>query len=91
MRKTKLDLEVLAVDSFETTAGAGDAPGTVHAHGGDAPKPTPPQYADCTCVYTCDCPSAYYWCGDGYHTIYSCDYTRNESCLISSLCPTPPD
>ena len=90
MRKTKLDLEVLAVDSFETTANPADAPGTVHARGGDAPEPTPPQYFDCTCAHTCDCPSAYYWCGDGYHTIYSCDYTKNESCVISSACPTTP-
>jgi hypothetical protein len=89
MHKTKLDLDALSVDSFQTTATPADAPGTVHAHGGGAPQPTPPQYADCTCADTCDCPSAYYWCGDGYHTIYSCDYTKNESCVISSLCPTP--
>ncbi len=82
MTKTKLSLETLAVDSFQTTAAAAEAPGTVHAHGGDGPA-----YFDCTCAASCDCPSAYYWCGDGYHTLYSCTYTNNESCVISKGCP----
>jgi hypothetical protein len=90
MHKSKLSLETLAVDSFETTRAAADARGTVHGHdaGTGGPQPTPPQYVDCTCAATCDCPSAYYWCGDGYHTLYSCDYTKNESCVISNACPT---
>lgn len=92
MHKSKLSLETLAVDSFETTAATMDARGTVHGHGpggGETdPQPTPPQYIGCTCAASCDCPSAYYWCGDGYHTLYSCDYTKNESCIISDACPT---
>jgi hypothetical protein len=82
MRKTRLDLETIAVDSFATTAPATAPEGTVHGHGGDAPD-----YFDCTCAASCDCPSAYYWCGDGYHTLYSCTYTNNESCVISKACP----
>ena len=87
MHKTKLNLETLAVDSFQTTDAPADTRGTVHAHG-PGPQPTPPQYIGCTCAASCDCPSAYYWCGDGYHTIYSCRYTQNESCAISAACTT---
>jgi len=73
-RKRKLDLDVLAVDSFETgDAGAGR--GTVRAHDDEmlAAK-------GCTCQGTCLCPTAYYHCGTGPFTIYSCDYTANASC-----------
>jgi uncharacterized OsmC-like protein len=79
--KQKLDLDRLAVDSFETTAAADDARGTVQAHeSGDAPQPTPPEYA-CTCANSCLCKTAYYHCGTGHYTIYSCDYTVNGSCI----------
>ena len=30
--------------------------------------------AACTCAASCACPSAY------YYTLYSCDYTKNQSC-----------
>lgn len=81
--KTKLDLDQLAVDSFETTSGPDEARGTVHAH--DATQgcnPTPPEYP-CTCAATCLCKTAYYHCGTGPHTIYSCDYTYNGSCTAA--------
>jgi hypothetical protein len=78
--KRKLDLDGLAVDSFETTA-QGGARGTVHAHeSGDVPTPTPPEYA-CTCAATCLCKTNYYYCGTGHDTIYSCDFTVNASCI----------
>ncbi|HYH81979.1 MAG TPA: hypothetical protein VEX86_19390 [Longimicrobium sp.] len=80
-KKLTLNVDALAVASFSTAAGPAQAPGTVHGQGGD-----PPQYFDCTCHASCDCPSAYYWCGDGYHTIYSCAYTQNESCVVSKTC-----
>lgn len=68
MTKKKLSLDALKVESFDTGSVAEER-GTVHAH------------ADgCTCVKTCLCPSAYYHCGDGVHTIHSCDYTQNGSC-----------
>jgi uncharacterized OsmC-like protein len=78
--KKTLDLDQLAVDSFETTPDAGRERGTVHAHeSGDAPTPTPPEYA-CTCAATCLCKTNYYYCGTGHYTIYSCDFTVNASC-----------
>lgn len=76
--KKKLDLDSLSVDSFETSeADAGE--GTVHAH---QIEPTPPEYP-CTCAYSCLCKTAYYHCGTGYYTIYSCDYTANTSCAVT--------
>jgi hypothetical protein len=84
-KKLTLDVAGLSVSSFLTSSVERDGPGTVRAH--DA-QPTPPAYIGCTCAATCDCPSAYYWCGDGYHTLYSCDYTKNESCVLSRACTT---
>ena len=53
MRDTtsKLRLDALAIESFETGAAAGPEPGTVHAH------------ARCTRFDSCDCPSSIYICG----------------------------
>jgi hypothetical protein len=77
-RKLSLRLETLSVESFETAAGREEGRGTVRAHQEDGPE------ADgCTCRASCVCPSAYYWCGDGYETLYSCDYTRNASCAYA--------
>jgi hypothetical protein len=79
--RRKLDLEGLAVDSFETTAAPADGRGTVRAHeSGDVPTPNPPEYP-CTCAATCLCKTNYYYCGTGEHSIYSCDFTVNASCL----------
>ncbi|MFL5539006.1 MAG: hypothetical protein ACJ8J0_08440 [Longimicrobiaceae bacterium] len=79
--KRRLDLDRLSVDSFETTAAPAGARGTVRAHeSGDAPAPTPPEYA-CTCQNTCLCKTNYYYCGTGHATIYSCDFTVNASCI----------
>lgn len=67
-KKLGLDLDALAVDSFDTGAGE-DAPrGTVHAH------------AACTCRASCACPTAIYYCAEIADTVYSCDYTQNQSC-----------
>ena len=76
-RKLSLELDTLSVDSFATEALPEAAPGTVRAAEDEAQN-----VAACTCAYSCVCPSAYYWCGDGYQTLYSCDYTKNASCLI---------
>ena len=83
-KKLSLELDSLSVDSF-VTAPAGQAAGTVRAAEGDSKDP---QYFDCTCFNSCVCPSAYYWCGDGYQTLYSCTYTNNESCVYTKACPT---
>ena len=81
-RKLSLELDQLSVSSFDTTPGEGDGRGTVHGHQEiDEPQPTPPVYADkCTCNASCLCPTAYYYCGTGPATIYSCRYTYNLSC-----------
>ncbi|HEX8696687.1 MAG TPA: hypothetical protein VF746_29990 [Longimicrobium sp.] len=73
-KKLSLDLEALAVDSFATSKGDGEK-GTVRAHDEDMDAPA------CTCQGTCLCPTAYYHCGTGPFTIYSCEYTNNRSCL----------
>jgi hypothetical protein len=72
MKKTRLNPDELSVQSFRT-ADAGGAPlrGTVH---GQAP---------CTHWGSCVCPTAYYHCGDGYETLYSCTYTREAPCFGS--------
>ena len=82
--KTKLDLDRLVVDSFETTSAPETARGTVRANEATtACNPTPPEYP-CTCFATCLCHTAYYYCGTGHDTIYSCDYT-----VMNGSCQTP--
>ena len=71
MRKLKLQLDRLEVDSFRTAGAAGREPGTVQGH------------APCTHWGSCVCPTAYYHCGDGYETLYSCTYTREAPCFGS--------
>ena len=72
MKKLRLEAEKVAVESFPTADAQGEGGrGTVHAEAG------------CTYQATCLCPSAYYYCGDGYQTIYSCDYSKNEPCPTS--------
>jgi hypothetical protein len=66
-RKLRLEVDSLSVDSFDTED-VGKARGTVEAH------------ADCTWFATCLCPTRYYYCGDGYYTIYSCNYTHDARC-----------
>jgi hypothetical protein len=83
-KKLTLELDSLSVDSF-VTAPEGRATGTVRAAEDDSKDP---QYFDCTCFNSCVCPTAYYWCGDGYQTLYSCNYTHNESCALSRACTT---
>lgn len=93
MKKMKLGLEGLTVESFATGQGA-DARGTVRARGDG-----------CTQGDTCLCPTAYYHCGTGPATIYSCDFTEvcatefceTEGCVSGDWrcgetvrCPTPP-
>lgn len=70
MKKLKLDADQVAVESFPTDAVPAEPRGTVHG-------------AACTYHDSCLCPSAYYYCGDGYQTIYSCDYSRVDPCPTS--------
>jgi hypothetical protein len=84
MKKMKLQVDSLAVDSFSTGDGADRVPGTVHGRGDDG----------CTWVDTCLCETAYYHCGTGPATIYSCDYTETRRCFGPDTsfeqCATPP-
>jgi hypothetical protein len=68
-KKLRLDVERLAVESFEPERDAEEGRGTVRAHG-----------PACTCAASCDCKTAIYWCAEIAWTVYSCDYTANESC-----------
>jgi hypothetical protein len=80
-KKLGLDVDRLSVESFATTP-EGEAPrGTVRAN---VIQPTPPEYEPppCTCDRTCLCKTAYFHCGTGYHTLFSCEYTGNASCLV---------
>jgi hypothetical protein len=80
MRKTRLELDTLAVESFDTTSVDGGTRGTVN---GREIEPTPPEYP-CTCRHSDLCKTAYYYCGTGPYTIYSCDYTQNGSCAVTA-------
>lgn len=72
MKKLKLEADKVAVESFPVDdAPATEGRGTVEARAG------------CTYDRTCLCPSAYYYCGDGYQTIYSCDYSKEQVCVTS--------
>ncbi|HEX5727554.1 MAG TPA: hypothetical protein VFX98_18925 [Longimicrobiaceae bacterium] len=78
MKKLRLNLETLAVDSFETSR-EGSEPGTVLAQ--ESIDPTPPEYQPaCTYFNSCLCKTAYYHCGTGPHTIHSCNFTFDATC-----------
>jgi len=84
MRKLKLELEALEVDSFDTSGGDGAGKGTVQALQDAADN--------CTWYNTCLCKTAYYHCGTGPHTIHSCNYTFDARCAYTcyEVCGTPP-
>jgi hypothetical protein len=84
-KKLSLELEALAVDSFETSTAAGGN-GTVHGHddGSAGCQPTPPDYAPCTCYDSCLCRTNAYYCATVHATVISCDYTYNGSCAYDT-------
>lgn len=66
MRKLKLDLEELAVDSFDTRAEDGDARGTVRAHESEGGGCNYATYEYVSCDYSdCGGASCAYQCGTG--------------------------
>jgi hypothetical protein len=82
MKKLKLQVENLAVESFATDAPRPRNPGTVHARAGG-----------CTWFTSCLCETAYYNCGTAPETAYSCDYTHDDRCPVWTWdggCATPP-
>ena len=95
-RKLALDLDSLSVDSFDTSPEMRDGRGTVRGHDteveAEGPQPTPPVYDDdCTCLYSCLCKTAAYYCATVMYTAISCKYTQNLSCYYTYRCPTPPE
>jgi hypothetical protein len=76
MNKLRMRAEDLRVDAFPT-AGADAQQGTVRAHD-----------EGCTWVESCLCETAYYYCGTGPETIFSCDYTMLYPCRRTAVdCP----
>ncbi len=62
--RRKLEMDSLAVDSFETLAEDSGARGTVEAQG-----------AECTAPATCKCATSLYRCGTIRATAFSCPPT----------------
>ena len=74
MRRKKLSLDALVVDSFPTSGVPAGPRGTVRAAGDD-----------CTCADSCLCPTAAYYCATAPATVVSCAYTNNASCEYDSF------
>jgi hypothetical protein len=91
-KKLSLDADALSVTSFDTTSAPGAGRGTVRGFVSTECQPTPPQEADpgCTCVLSCLCETAAYYCATAPATAVSCDYTQNDSCFVTPN-PTPPE
>jgi modification target Cys-rich repeat protein len=98
MKKLRLELDQLRVDTFSTTAAATDSAGTVRGH--DRPsydepcEPIPPDYTDncppytsVTCGVSCNgtCYGSCY--GSCANTCYSC---RQQTCPGASCYPCYP-
>ena len=73
-KKLRLDVDGLAVESFDTEREAEEERGTVRAH-----------LPACTCDPSCDCKTSIFLCAEYTWTLYSCDYTAYESCHYSRL------
>jgi hypothetical protein len=69
MKKLRMRVDELAVESFATAGHAGRRRGTVRGRGDD-----------CTWFESCFCETAYAVCGTGPATIHSCTYTNDERC-----------
>lgn len=76
-KKLNLQLDALAVDSFETSA-VDHGVGTVRGRESDTDEPI--EQAPCTCFASCLCPTNAYYCATVHATVISCDYTYNGSC-----------
>ena len=79
MRKLKLDLDVLAVESFAMDA-AREKPGTVRGHDSDSGHQT--------CADSCDGVCGSYCCGSGtepnscdFSCIWTCDTCNQYNCM----------
>lgn len=90
MKKMKLDLDALAVESFDTAPGTGAGHGTIRGHDS---APTEPEEPD-TIAATCDCPppgTNQTACGQ-FTCQWSCDAgCSNVTCGGSTCWATCPD
>ena len=87
MRKTRLDLDALSVESFATTREESGTRGTVRGQlHTDACDTTPPpgEVDGCTCADSCLCPTNAYYCATAPATAVSCAYTYNQSCYYDT-------
>ena len=73
MRKLKLDMDQLTVDSFDTLSADGAGRGTIEAFGTQAPIEWNPTYAP-TCAATCAS------CAGTGDTCYCSGYTCGDTC-----------
>jgi hypothetical protein len=96
MKKLSLDLDQLAVDSFDTVGDAAHRAGTVRGHG-FTDTTCAQRVCDCptgsgdTCDDACnteDCPTAAFGCGSGFHTCVqpSCFYSCPSTCAEGDTC-----
>ena len=80
MKKVKLHVDALEIDSFETGREEGGTRGTVHAN----VKYTDIRY--CGSGYTCytdnepECATAWYGCNTNQCSVYACDTIEGSDC-----------
>lgn len=96
MKKLSLDLDALAVESFDTVDEASRQAGTVRGH--DVSDTTCgqrvcgcPSGSGNTCNALCetgDCPTQEFGCGSGFHTCVqpSCFYSCPGTCMEGDTC-----
>ena len=82
MKKMRLTLETLKVDSFPTTAQVADQRGSVHAHETFGDSCVPTCVPAVTCDYTCyqDCTGDSYCVCDSYENTCGCTLYCTEDC-----------
>lgn len=91
MSKIRLDIEDLAVESFDTAGGQGDGAGTVHGREFTVIPDCRTVGSDCRTVQTGnpECPgcqvsgnASCVWCPGDTNTCYSCSWTDGVICVI---------
>ncbi|MFL5540736.1 MAG: hypothetical protein ACJ8J0_17220 [Longimicrobiaceae bacterium] len=83
MKKLELNLESIAVESFETEKGTGEPRGTVHGHISIRCSENPDHTCDgdtCNDAYTC------HFLSCGACDSYNCGSAPQDSCVLS-YCP----
>lgn len=98
MKKLSLDIEALAVESFDTVGDAAGRAGTVRGHGFtettcrqficDCPSGSGASCDPEMCQTGIDCPTEEVGCGSGFHTCVqpSCFYSCPSTCMEGDTC-----